>query len=680
MFTLLVWVLGLGCTPPGSGELRRGEQLIRAGRPAEAIGPLRLAIEAFGTNAPAAAQGWNYLGLAYHHAGRPDEAAQAYKAALDKDFNLVVARYNRGALFFDQGNLPAAINELTTYTTHRPQDPAGWVLLGRAQLRAGLHDPADRHLQQALRLNPPPALQAEALNALGLGQAQRRRAREAFQYFEAALNRDPRYAPALLNQAVLSQQLNDRPFALQKYAAYLAVASNAPNAAAIRKLTNQLALALAAVPARATNLALLQPTTRTSAPPTLVATSRPPATVRTAAPPALVRTSPPPAVTRTSAPPEVALQAPPPATNPPTARVEPPPATGVTQAPPAIVATPPPSTSTGTVTEVARADLRPPVPTPAPEPAPEPPLETVRIEEDAGFQPAVDVSPPPSRASEGVAVTPLDGVTNRVATPPPDTAEAPPAAERKRSLFSRLNPVGWFGGGDEEEKAREREEKEARKAAEQARKAQKEAEKEAARRRNITTPVDKRPVRTAQAPAAPSPAPVYARYAYASPAVPAAGDRAQAERLVADGVAAHRAGRLPDALAAYGRAVEADPSSHTAQHNLAVAAADSQDWSRSLAAYERALAIQPGDARTRYGFSLALARAGYPADAAAEAEKVLAREPANVDAHLALANLYAGPLADIPKAREHYLKVLQLQPNHPQAATIKRWLGPAYRP
>ena len=44
-------------------------------------------------------------------------------------------------------------------------------------------------------------------------------------------------------------------------------------------------------------------------------------------------------------------------------------------------------------------------------------------------------------------------------------------------------------------------------------------------------------------------------------------------------------------------------------------------------------------------------------------------------AHLALANLCAQSLHDTAQARQHYLKVLDLQPNNPQAADIRFWLS-----
>ncbi len=721
-------LLGLiGCGVEGRDHLLRGQRLLQEGRPAEAIEPLLAAARAFQTNAPAAAQVWNYLGLAYQRSGRPAEAARAYKAALDRDLNLFDARFNLGALFFEQGNFTAAINELTAYTAHQARDPAGWLLLGRAQLRAGLLDAADRHLLQALRLNPTPLQQAAALNALGLGQAQRRRAREAFQYFEAALNRVTNYPPALLNQAVLSHQLQDRNFALQKYAAYLAVAGHAPDADAIRALTNRLAehmtLALKPTPpAESAPVPLALTNGRTAAPPVaaLVRTAAPPPQPAVVSPPGVTAppataqttattptpTSPPPATAKvavTPAPPSATTSAPPRAVSPAphvasaaTPSAPPPPATAPSPAlTPGTAPTPaasapeaaakPPARSVETPTAPAEPTVAKSGPTETAPSVPRP--ETVQLEPEPEIKPAVDVAlaPPtvPSAQPAAPPATPAEAPAlqadkdPRAPASPPESSPGPePELPRKRSFLARLNPLNLIRGEDTEEKARERQ---AREAAEQARKAEKQARKQTAR--TPPTPGDQKPAsRAGPAQTAAPPRPVFPRYAYARPTPPPPGNRAEAERLVAEGVTAHQAGRLADALAAYTRAVQADPAHFPARFNLAVAAFEARDWSRALSAYEAALALAPDDANARYGFALTLEHAGYPLDAAAELEKLLTRDPGHVEAHLALANLCATTLDDRSRARTHYLKVLQLQPNHPQAGLIKRWLGPAYRP
>ncbi|MBM3882291.1 MAG: tetratricopeptide repeat protein, partial [Verrucomicrobia bacterium] len=243
----LAWLaLGLvGCGPRGATALLTGERLIREGRPAEAIEPLKRAVELLGTNTTACAQAWNHLGLAYHHVGDWTNAARAYQNALSRDFNLIAARYNRGCLFLEQNQLVGAINELTTYTAYDPNHTDAWLRLGTAQLRSRQLDDAERSFSQVLRLDSSPAEKAESLNGLGLGQVLRRKPREAFAYFHAALKHQTNYAPTLLNQAIVAHyQLNDRAAALPCYQAYLAAqpqaASNAILLATIRKLEDEL--------------------------------------------------------------------------------------------------------------------------------------------------------------------------------------------------------------------------------------------------------------------------------------------------------------------------------------------------------------------------------------------------------------------------------------------------------
>jgi Flp pilus assembly protein TadD len=71
---------------------------------------------------------------------------------------------------------------------------------------------------------------------------------------------------------------------------------------------------------------------------------------------------------------------------------------------------------------------------------------------------------------------------------------------------------------------------------------------------------------------------------------------------------------------------------------------------------------------------LTLKAANHPQDAADELEKLLALHPDEARGHLTLGNLYAEQLRDIPRARRHYNKVLQLDPRNPQAQAIRYWL------
>ena len=165
------------------------------------------------------------------------------------------------------------------------------------------------------------------------------------------------------------------------------------------------------------------------------------------------------------------------------------------------------------------------------------------------------------------------------------------------------------------------------------------------------------------------------RYTYTYPSKPAPGNRVEAERAFAQGVQAQRAEHLSDAILAYRRALQGDPSFYDAWYNLGLAAAEASNLPMALSAYETALALRPESLDARYNFALALKQANYPLDAARELEKLLAVFPNDARAHLAVANLYAQQLHEPAKARTHYLKVLETDPRNPQAGAIRYWLA-----
>ena len=640
-----LWLLGLAallllgltaCEPPGARALRKGERLLRENRPAAAIEPLREAVLAFGTNAPAAALGLNELGLAYHRSGHYSEAAQAYGMALTKDFNLFAARYNRGCLFLEVNNLPGAISELTTYTAHEPRQIDAWLKLGTAQLRARQLDAADRSFQQVLRLNPAPAAHAEALNNLGLIQAMRRHTRDAFLFLNAALKVQPNYPPALLNQAIIAQQqLNDRWLAAEKYRAYLAAAPGVSNAAALQALVHELEpppRPVAVVPTNPPPVAVA-PVSRPAQPappPVAPATSSPPATVTSNAVVGAARPQPP---VENPVPPRVAF-----------VPTNPPPAPATTSPPP------------------ERVEVKPP-PKPA---APEPAVQVVTLPAEPQLKAGEDLTLPPEQPV-AAAVNPTTNaitVPHVVTTTPPASVASeplrplpPPPQPEKKSFVHKLNPLHWFGSKDKAPKEE----------------AETTAPPAPAPVVNQTAPAAQ-PATVAPAPAPPA-KPQFPRYHYLSPTAPAAGDRAAAAPVLTEGLQAQQRGNLAEAQQAFRRAIALSPDFFDAWFNLGVVCHLAADWPQALAADEEALAIKPADPKARYNFALALIRAGYPVDAAAELEKVLATDPAFTDAHLNLASLYADTLGDRAKAREHYLQVLALAPHHPQAAEIRLWLA-----
>jgi Tfp pilus assembly protein PilF len=62
-------------------------------------------------------------------------------------------------------------------------------------------------------------------------------------------------------------------------------------------------------------------------------------------------------------------------------------------------------------------------------------------------------------------------------------------------------------------------------------------------------------------------------------------------------------------------------------------------------------------------------------DAAEQFQRMLRANPDDTRAHLSLANLYAQKLNQPSLARDHYRRVLEKEPAHPQAGQIRLWLA-----
>ena len=373
----LAMLLGLaGCTPPGPRALLEGDELLRAGKPSEAITELKLATELL----PGEPRAWNLLGLAYHRAGQPQPAMQAYRQALLRDrSNLVtVAHFNLGCLLLEQNSAAGAVDALRSYTLIT-NSPAGFARLGSAQLRLRQFADAEKSFVTALRWD---AKNAEALNGLGVTRVLRGQ-RDGAQYFTAALQTDAKYSPALLNSAVLAHQsAATKPAALQRYRDYLATQGSGGRTEAVKGIVQQLESELA--PAPVPPPVKVVETPKTSVPVLVVTKTNLPA-----APVAVVKTNSPVTILKTN--PVAAL------TNRPALLTPAPvPVTIV-----AVQETAPPKFATSEPPLIRKTPA--PVVTPRPEPIAE--------------------APPPAFIPSG-------------------SKPAPATPEKKRGFFSKLNPFG----------------------------------------------------------------------------------------------------------------------------------------------------------------------------------------------------------------------------------------------
>jgi tetratricopeptide (TPR) repeat protein len=250
---------------------------------------------------------------------------------------------------------------------------------------------------------------------------------------------------------------------------------------------------------------------------------------------------------------------------------------------------------------------------------------------------------------------------------PPTVEAAPPPTNQTPGALRQLNPLNWFRATSPETKVTQSAPSNSN------RNPPRPATKSSGS--NLTafgTPAhpQTKPVHLIQ----PAP-PLFPRYLYLSPSPPRSGNRELAGRPFAQAQQFEREQRYADALAAYRESARLDPSWFEAQYNCGVMAYRLGDYKESLPAYEMTLAIRPDSVGARYNFALALKAAGYVTDAVNELNKILTSTPDDVRAHLALGNLYAQQLHDVARAREQYLKVLQLDPRNAQAADIQFWLS-----
>ena len=693
---------GAGCGPPGPRALLQGERLIKEGKYDEAQAKLKVAT----TLIPQNAQAWNHLGMAYHGSRMYLEAAAAYEQALKLNRDLAVAHFNPGNLLLDTGNPTAAQQHLTTFTLMQPRMADGWLKLGVAQTQLRQSGMAKMSLDQALSLN---ATNADTWNTMGLVMMQQNRPREAMSCYENALKYQTNHGPALLNEAiVLHQYLKNRPLALQKYREYLVKNPSAPDFASVQTIALQLDAELQ--PSKPLQANIIGPiTTRTN--PAAAAQSAP---VRAMPSNAIVPSVTLASTTRSNATPQQPRQTVDNLTAP--NRAEP---TAATNAGPLsitlaanreipklaspvtnLVSVPPTNRILSTEKHIKAVEAAVSTNLLA---SPETNLvssiatnRTVFAEKhlkavekavstnllassaaavqaeaklnESAAHPIEDVTrletePPiilpgeedPATAIDDATktepVSPDVSATNAVASAPQSLVVRMPAPE-KRSFFQKANPASWFRPKSKE-------------TAPPLAKAS-----EASVQKTDDAAVAAEPVKQPAAIA-----PVIARYPYRNPAKPVPGDVNGAKKAMDQAYKDLRSARWSQAMDGFKKAVASDPACFEAHYRLGWAAFQSASVPEALLEYENALAINPALVDARFNFAVALQKANYHRDAASELEKLQSLAPKDARVQLFLANVYAQQLRVPQQARTHYLRVLELEPNHAEASAIRYWLA-----
>ena len=182
------------------------------GRPDEAEQAYRQALDAD----PKKAEAWSNLGVLLNQQGRPDEAEQAYRQALDADPKDASTWYNLGVLLDDQGRLEEAEQAYRQALDADPKKAEAWSNLGVLLNQQGRLDEAEQAYRQALDADPK---KAEAWYNLGVLLDDQGRLEEAEKAYHRAVDADPKKAEAWYNLGVLyfiSNRLKDAQNALEQ--------------------------------------------------------------------------------------------------------------------------------------------------------------------------------------------------------------------------------------------------------------------------------------------------------------------------------------------------------------------------------------------------------------------------------------------------------------------------------
>lgn len=169
-----------------------GAALLEQGKPADAISPLRRALELD----PQLAEAHNNLANALSDTGRSADALAHFARALELAPGKPSTHYNYGSALAELGRTADAIAQQQAALKLRPQFPEAQCALAHALVAAGRLAEAIPHYETALKLQPG---FASAHFGLGNTLLNTGRAAEAISHYEATLRAQPGTAMVHLN-------------------------------------------------------------------------------------------------------------------------------------------------------------------------------------------------------------------------------------------------------------------------------------------------------------------------------------------------------------------------------------------------------------------------------------------------------------------------------------------------
>ena len=222
-----------GCGKPDpEAEYRAGVELLGKGHAAAGKARIEAAM-ALATNAPFAAEAYNWLGLASRELGKVPEAIGHFERATGLAPTSYAPTYNLGCLVLESGDVKRGIGLLRKAADLDAKDTKALMQIGEWTTRNGKWDQARRMYAEILKREPgsAAALAGQGRVALLEGKTDEARGR-----FEEALGRDGKCLPALYNLGVLhSQAAGGGELAGDYFRRYLELAPKGERAVAAQK-------------------------------------------------------------------------------------------------------------------------------------------------------------------------------------------------------------------------------------------------------------------------------------------------------------------------------------------------------------------------------------------------------------------------------------------------------------
>ena len=122
------------------------------------------------------------------------------------------------------------------------------------------------------------------------------------------------------------------------------------------------------------------------------------------------------------------------------------------------------------------------------------------------------------------------------------------------------------------------------------------------------------------------------------------------------------------------RATDLEPADAEGWNHLAIALEEQGRAEEAIAAYRRAVVADPGHWRARFNQGLLLRKLSRFEEAAAMFAEVLGLQPDHAKSHYELGLIYGGSLADPVRARHHLRACLEIDPEHPRAQLVRQLL------